>query len=89
MPRRARRQYAVLATRYNPSRSRVMALVPGTRLGPYEIDSALGRGMGEVYRARDPERAARFHREAHLLAALNHPHIATIHGFEEAAPSVG
>jgi predicted ATPase len=33
--------------------------------------------------ARDPERLARFQREAKLLAALNHPCIAAIHGFEE------
>jgi len=32
-----------------------MALSAGTRLGPYEIISAIGAGgMGEVYRARDP-----------------------------------
>ena len=33
--------------------------------------------------ARDPERLARFEREAKTLAALNHPHIAHIHGLEE------
>jgi eukaryotic-like serine/threonine-protein kinase len=32
----------------------------------------------------DPERVARFQREARLLAALNHPHIGAIYGFEEA-----
>ena len=33
--------------------------------------------------AADPERLARFEREAQVLAALNHQHIAAIHGFEE------
>ena len=33
-----------------------MTLVPGTRLGAYEVVSALGEGgMGEVYRARDTQ----------------------------------
>ena len=79
-----------------------MFLSVGTRLGPYEILSAIGAGgMGEVYRARDskldrdvaikilpeafaadPERVARFTREAKTLAALNHPHIAQIYGLE-------
>src|SRR5262245_21863391 len=33
--------------------------------------------------ARDPDQLARFEREAKLLASLNHPNIATIHGLEE------
>src|SRR5215472_3387516 len=33
----------------------------------------------------DPERVARFRREAQVLASLNHPHIAQIHGLEEVA----
>ncbi|MGB0080172.1 MAG: protein kinase [Terracidiphilus sp.] len=35
--------------------------------------------------ARDPERLARFTREAKVLASLNHPNIATIFGVEEGA----
>ena len=34
--------------------------------------------------ASDPERLARFEREAQVLASLNHPNIAHIHGLEEA-----
>jgi Tol biopolymer transport system component len=33
--------------------------------------------------ASDPERLARFQREAEVLASLNHPNIATIHGLEK------
>ena len=36
--------------------------------------------------AGDPERLARFSREAQVLASLNHPNIAHVHGFEEGAP---
>ena len=51
-------------------------------------DTRLGRDVAikilpEAF-ARDPERLARFEREARVLASLNHPNIATIHGVEEA-----
>ena len=34
--------------------------------------------------AADPDRLARFKREAKVLASLNHPNIGTIYGLEEA-----
>ncbi len=50
-------------------------------------DTKLGRDVAikvlpEVF-AHDPQRLSRFQREAKLLASLNHPNIATIHGLEE------
>jgi Tol biopolymer transport system component len=37
--------------------------------------------------ASDGDRLARFRREAQVLAALNHPNIAHIHGFEDSGPA--
>jgi eukaryotic-like serine/threonine-protein kinase len=52
-------------------------------------DTKLGRDVAlkilpEAF-AKNAERMARFRREAQLLASLNHPNIATIHGLEESA----
>jgi TolB-like protein/predicted Ser/Thr protein kinase len=70
-----------------------MLLPPGTRLGPYEIESLIGSGgMGEVYKAHDrrlhrivaikrmiAEDQSRFASEARAIAAINHPHICQIY----------
>src|SRR6516225_3798517 len=52
-------------------------------------DTKLGRDVAikilpEAF-AADPDRMARFEREAKVLASLNHPNIAAIHGVEERA----
>jgi serine/threonine protein kinase len=39
--------------------------------------------------AADPERLARFQREAQVLASLNHPNIAHVYGLEQGDPSTG
>src|SRR5439155_15239302 len=49
------------------------------------LDRAVAiKALPEVF-AADPERLARFEREAKLLASLHHPNVAGIYGLEESA----
>ena len=51
------------------------------QFGSMNRDVAL-KVLPQVF-AKDTERMARFEREAQVLASLNHPHIAQIHGLED------
>jgi serine/threonine protein kinase len=56
-------------------------------------DTSLGRDVAikvlpEAF-ARDPDRLARFEREAHLLASLNHQNIGTIYGIHDGPADIG
>ena len=70
-----------------------MALIAGTRLGPYEILAPVGAGgMGSVFKAVDTrldrtvaikvshsQFSERFEREAKVISSLNHPHICALY----------
>jgi TolB-like protein/Tfp pilus assembly protein PilF len=70
-----------------------MSLASGTRLGPYEIVTAIGAGgMGEVYKAADTrlgrtvavkllsaDFSERFETEARAISSVNHPNICALY----------
>jgi Tol biopolymer transport system component len=68
-------------------------ITPGTRIGPYKIESELGHGgMGKVFRAKDTrlsrpvaikicneEFIDRFEQEARAIAVISHPNVCTLY----------
>jgi serine/threonine-protein kinase len=70
----------------------VVALIGAGGMG--EVYRASDAKLGRVVALKvlpsglqmDEQRLLRFEREAQILAALNHPNIATIHGFEDSGP---
>ena len=74
---------------------RVVSLLGKGGMGEvyYAHDTRLGRGVAlkvlPPEHASDRDRVARFRREARVLGALNHPHVASIYGFEQLASDAG
>src|SRR5580658_489810 len=80
-------------SRYARIGQHLMSLAPGTRLGPYEIETPIGAGgMGEVYKAADTrlgrtvavkllsaDFSERFETEARAISAVNHPNICALY----------
>ena len=76
-----------------PLRLHLILVTAGETIGPYEILALAGAGgMGEVWKARDTRLgrivaikfskdrfSENFEREAHAIAALNHPHICQLY----------
>src|SRR6202162_791842 len=76
-----------IGTKFGPYE--IVALLGAGGMGEvYQAhDTKLGRNVALKVLPRafthDAERLARFEREAKMLASLNHPNIATIHGLEQ------
>ena len=83
------------ATRLAPGEDlgqyRIVSLIGAGGMGVVyrATDTALHRDVAVKvlpdHLARDPDHLARFEREAQMLAALNHPNIATLYGLEHAS----
>ena len=84
------RSYVALSRGTLISHYRIMEKIGAGGMGEVYLaeDTNLSRQVAvkvlPVMFGSDPERLARFEREAKLLAMLNHPNLATVYGFESA-----